>query len=100
MTEGVKAWKQAGAYESHKAQIKKKGQIFSIEHQKKAAHISLKRHDAREIRSQAGKKGGRKTQENRIIKAEDKYIFFYENKEVFCTFNCKTGQDVLNELHK
>lgn len=100
MTEAARAYKQAGAYASHHAQIKLRGQIFSIEHQKKAAVNSLARPDALEIRSKGGKKGGRKRQENRIVIASDKYIWFYENKQVLCTFNCKTGQDILDELNK
>jgi hypothetical protein len=100
MTKAARAWKQAGAYASHQVQKKLRGQIFSIEHQKKAAANSLARPDAFKIRSKGGKKGGRKTQENRVVTATDKFVWLYEKKKVLCTFNCKTGQDILDELNQ
>jgi hypothetical protein len=98
MSKALRYWRQAGAYASHQKQIKTRGYLFSNEHQKKAAALSLARPDSIEIRRRGGKKGGRRTQENRIVCIYDKYLWFYKKKPIICTFNCKTGQDILEEL--
>jgi hypothetical protein len=98
MSDSLRSWQQAGAYASHRKQLEIRGFLFSKQHQKKTAICSLARPDAIAIRRQGGKKGGRKTQENRIIKKTDKYLWLFKKKEVFCIFNCLTGGDVLEQL--
>lgn len=96
------AWieiRRAGAEATHR-KLKQRGENFwNSEFQKEMAQRSLSSAKSRESRSRGGQKGGKKTQENRIIKSSDKFCFFYQGKEKLCVFNCKTGGEVLQELH-
>lgn len=109
----TKAAKQAGAYKSHEVQRENKTGIFNPDVAKKAAQASMARPDAIQIRSEAGKKGGRNRQANRIISPEDKYTWYHnpdrmgsgtQTKESgepkFCTFNCSTGGEIVEILKK
>lgn len=60
---------------------------------------SMARPDAREIRSKGGKKGGTTRNLDRAIKQDDCYLFSFKGQEVLCIFNCRTGGQVLEQLH-
>jgi hypothetical protein len=98
MSEAARAWKQAGAYASHQAQRKARGAIFSVAHQKAAAACAMARPNARAIRRVGGSKGGRNRQKNRVVTVNDRYLWFYHNKGMLCTYNCLTGQVKVRSL--
>ena len=54
----------------------------------------------KKISSMGGKKGGRMRNVNRVIQPQDKYLFYHNDREAVCIFNCETGGDVLRELNK
>lgn len=60
---------------------------------------SMARPDAREIRSKGGKVGGRVRNQDRIITADDCYLFSYNGEEVLVIVNCRTGGEVLEQLN-
>lgn len=98
MSVAARAWKQAGAYASHRAQRKARGAVFSVSHQKMAAARSLARPNARASRRAGGLVGGRNRQANRVVTANDRYLWFYRGEPMLCTFNCVTGQDIVRDL--
>lgn len=98
MTESRKAWKKAGAKKTHDIQKRKGTTVYSPEWQKEMATRSMARPDARKIRSEGGKKGGKIRNLDRVIKQEDCYLFKYEGNEVLCIINCRTGGEVLEQL--
>eukprot|EP01023_Acetabularia_acetabulum_P033846 TRINITY_DN31695_c0_g2_i1.p1 TRINITY_DN31695_c0_g2~~TRINITY_DN31695_c0_g2_i1.p1 ORF type:complete len:422 (+),score=43.09 TRINITY_DN31695_c0_g2_i1:347-1612(+) len=78
-----------------------KGQIFwNSEFQKEMAQRSVTSEHAMKMRGVGGKKGGRTRNLNRIIIQQDKYLFFHNDCETVCIFNCETGGDILRELNK
>lgn len=66
--------------------------------QQKMAQRSLANDPDRKIRSEVGKKGGRKTKSGIAIKKEERFIFYYKNEPILCVFNCETGTDVIKML--
>jgi hypothetical protein len=92
-------WKRLGAKATHKIQKEKGTTVYSADWQKEMAARSMARPDAREIRSKGGRIGGFARNIDRIIKQEDRYLFLYQNKEVLCVFNCRTGGQVLEQLN-
>lgn len=72
MSVAARAWLQAGAYASHRAQRKARGAIFSVSHQSMAAERSLARPNARASRRAGGRVGGRNRQANRVVTADDR----------------------------
>eukprot|EP01026_Neomeris_dumetosa_P038790 TRINITY_DN3166_c0_g1_i12.p1 TRINITY_DN3166_c0_g1~~TRINITY_DN3166_c0_g1_i12.p1 ORF type:complete len:246 (-),score=21.65 TRINITY_DN3166_c0_g1_i12:1105-1842(-) len=80
---------------------KQKGITFwDLEFQKEMAQRSVNSEHAMNMRGVGGKKGGRTRNLNRIIIPQDKYLFYYNDQEAICIFNCETGGDVLRELNK
>ena len=98
--EGQRTWKVLGAKASHKIQEKNEISMWSNEFQKEMAARSMARPDALQIRSEGGKKGGKKRNEGIAIKPHQRFTFSYKGKEILCVLNCKTGGDVLCELKK
>jgi hypothetical protein len=93
-------WRQLGA-KAVNEKLKNEGSNFwNSEFQTEMASRSLARPDAKEIRSKGGQQGGRIRNLNRAIKANDRYLFYYNNEPVLCIFNCETGGDVLKTLHE
>ena len=91
-------WRRAGAAATH-AKLKAAGANFwDSEVQKANAIKSASKPDAFETRSQGGKLGGRNRNLGVAITTKDRYLVFYENKPVFCVFNCETGGDVIKQL--
>jgi len=64
------------------------------------ARRSVNSEHAMKMRGVGGKKGGRTRNLNRIIIPQDKYLFYHNDQEAVCIFNCETGGDVLRELNK
>ena len=97
-TEGWKSLRQIGAKTTHEILRKKKKHFWDPTFQKKMAKRSMERKDAILIRREGGKKGGRQTQKNKIIRSTDRFLFVHESSIQVCIFNCETGGDVLREL--
>ena len=76
----------------------KRKNFWDPEFQKEMAQRSMQKPDALETRSAGGKKGGRNKSKNTAIKAHERFVFSFEGKEVFCTENCETGGEVLEQL--
>nr|QUO99044.1 putative HNH homing endonuclease [Oedogonium sp. 260-2_chl]QUO99082.1 putative HNH homing endonuclease [Oedogonium sp. 260-2_chl] len=98
--EAAKKWKQAGAYASHKQQRKNQTGFWDAQKQSDRARKSMLRPDALETRSQGGKTSGSQRWLDHIITESDRYVWFYEGKEILCTINCRSGGQVLDELKK
>lgn len=95
-----KIWRRLGAEAVHKklSSDTLKASFWNSDFQREMGQRSLNRPDALEIRSEAGKVGGRNRNLNRAIKSEDRYLFFYQEQPVLCCFSCETGGDVLKIL--
>ena len=100
LNKAARKWKQAGAYASHEQQRKNQTGFWDPEKQVERARKSMLRPDALETRSQGGKTSGSQRWLDHVITESDKYIWFYENKEILCTINCRSGGQVLEELKK
>jgi hypothetical protein len=98
MTSAKTEWRKAGAYASHAIQKANGTGRWDSALQKERAAIAMAKPDALEVRSKAGKVGGRNRNLDRVIKPTDKFIFSYNDKQVFCVLNCSTGGDVLKSL--
>lgn len=99
MNEARTAWKVAGAKATHEIQKENGTTVYNDEWQKEMAARSMARPDAREIRSKGGKKGGKTRNLDLVIKQDDCYLFKYKGNDVLCVFNCRTGGEVLEQLH-
>jgi len=98
--EGMKAFQQAGGQAVNRL-FKEEGRLMHDPNfQKEMAKRSMARPDAREIRSIAGKIGNRKRHQNVTVRKEDRYLWFFRNKPLFCTFGFENGGDILRELSK
>lgn len=93
-------WRQLGATAVNQLMKDQKKTFWDPNYQTEMAARSMARPDAIEIRSKAGKIGGRNRQANRAIKADERYTFFFDNKEALCIINCNSGTQVLEELNK
>lgn len=97
-----KGWqllRKSGAYATQETLKKQKKHFWSSEFQKEMGQGSLKHPDALQIRSTAGKKGGRQTQKNKnLINIQDRFLFIHESGQAVCIFNYETCGDVLREL--
>ena len=99
LSEAKIEWRRAGALATH-AKLKAAGRNFwDPEVQKANARKSLLKPDALVTRSIGGKTGGISINLYRIMKEEDKYLFFYKGRPVLCVFNCRTGGEVIKELN-
>jgi len=95
------AWleiRHAGAEATHQILKDRKANFWDLEFQKEMAKRSLNKSMSRQIRSHGGKKGGKKRQQNPIIKALEKFCFSYQGEQKLCVFNCTTGGEVLEQL--
>nr|YP_009184809.1 putative HNH homing endonuclease [Jenufa perforata]ALO62927.1 putative HNH homing endonuclease [Jenufa perforata] len=99
-SDAVKLWRQAGAEATHKLLKAKGSHFWSPEFQKIQVAKSLQKENALQSRSEGGKKGGRKRNINIAIKKDDRYLFFFKEKEYLCIFNCETGGDIVRILNK
>jgi len=96
---GQKQWHKMGAKASHKVQNNNNITLWNAEYQKEMAKRSMENPRALEFRSEGGKRGGVTRNLDRVITATDRYIFSFKNVEVLCILNCRTGGEVLKELH-
>lgn len=97
--EGMRAMQQAGG-QAVNVKFKKEGKLMhDPEYQREMARRSMARADALEIRSQGGKKGGKKRQANRILRIEDRYEWSFQGVPFLCTFHLNSGGDVLRILN-
>lgn len=97
--EGMRAMQQAGG-QAVNVKFKNEGRLMhDPEYQREMARRSMARADALEIRSQGGKKGGKKRQANRILRAEDRYEWSFQGVPFLCTFDLNSGGDVLRILN-
>lgn len=97
------AWldiRREGAATTHKVLKNRKATFWDADFQKQMAQRSLETPHARQVRSLGGKKGGKNRQLDRIITPTDKFCFSFQGQEKLCVFNCRTGTEVLSELHK
>ena len=93
-------WKILGAEASHLVQKEKGKNFWDKGFQKEMAKRSMEKPDALETRRAGGKKGGRNKSIDVTIKAHERFVFSFKEKEVLCIQNCQTGGDVLKELKK
>lgn len=100
MSQAVRIWRQQGALATHRLLKAQRKTMFDPAWQAEMGRRSLAKPDALETRAQGGRVGGRKRHVNRVIKSEDRYLFYREGQEFLCVFNCETGGDVLKELNK
>lgn len=97
--EGMRAMQQAGG-QTVNIQFKQEGRLMhDPQWQREMSRRSMARSDALQIRSEGGKKGGRKRQENRIVRVEDRYEWFVDGTPFLCTFHLNSGGDLLKALH-
>jgi len=99
LVESRRIWRQLGAAATHVIQKKQNKTFFNSEFQKEMSRRSLERSDALEIRSKGGKLGGTNRNLDRVITSNDRYVFSYENVQVLCILNCRTGGQVLEQLN-
>lgn len=98
--EGFRAMQKAGGQVVN-LKFKREGRMmYNSEFQKEMAKRSIARPDAREIRSDAGKKGNRKRHQNRTVKKEDAYLWFFQKTPFLCTFGFDNGGDLCKELNR
>lgn len=96
--EGMRAMQQAGG-QAVNLKYKEEGRFMhNSDWQKEMAKRSMSRSDALQIRSEGGKKGGRKRHENRVVRMEDRYEWLVEGQPFLCTFNFNSGGDLLRAL--
>lgn len=98
MNEARHIWRRLGAEATHSLLSSQNANFWNSEFQTEMASRSMAREDALEIRSEAGRVGGRARNLNRVITAKDRYLFFYKREPVFCILNCETGGDVIKVL--
>lgn len=96
--QGMRAMQQAGG-QAVNVKLKKEGRLMhDPQWQKEMAKRSMEKDNAKQTRSEGGKKGGRKRHENRILRVEDRYEWSVDDKPFLCTFNFNFGSDLLNDL--
>jgi|JI81BgreenRNA_FD_contig_123_16905_length_1954_multi_4_in_1_out_2_2 hypothetical protein len=100
MSDAVQVWRQAGARATNELMRSQQRTVFNQEFQIEMGRRSLRRSDALEIRSRGGRLGGRNRNIGRVIRPENRYLFYRNGQEFLCIFNCSTGGDVLKELNK
>lgn len=100
MSEAARAWKQAGAYASHKVQRDAGRHFWNPDFQAEMGRRSLAKPDAKLVRSIGGRKGGITTKRGVAIQPHHRYTFSYEGNEVVSVLNCQTGQEVLEILQQ
>lgn len=96
--ESRRIWQVLGAKASHKVQQAHGKNMWNNNFQKEMAARSMDRSDALEIRSAAGKVGGRKRNEGIAIKPHERYMFSFKGDPILCVQKCSTGGDVLAEI--
>jgi hypothetical protein len=97
--ESRRLWRQLGAAATHQIQKEKNQTFYNSEFQKEMARRSLALPNATENRSRGGKLGGVVRNLDKAIQANQRYVFSYQKNEVLCVFNCRTGGEVLKQLH-
>lgn len=98
--EGMLLMQQLGGKAANQIFKRESRQMFDPKFQKEMSDRSMARPDAREIRSEGGKKGNRKRHQNVTVRKEDRYLWFFKGTEFLCTFGFDNGGDLCKELFK
>lgn len=81
--------------------FKRQGRLMhNNEFQREMARRAMVRPDARQIRSEDGKKGSRKHHQNITVRKEDPYLWYFNKQPFLCTFGFDNAGDVVRELLK
>lgn len=97
--EGMRAMQQAGGQAVNKIFKEKKQRMHNQEFQKEMARRSMARPDARQIRSEGGKKVARVRHQNRTVRATDRFLWRFKGEDFLCTFGFDNAGDLCRELN-
>lgn len=98
--EGMRSMQQAGG-QAVNAQFKKEGRLMhNREWQKEMARRSMARPDALETRSRGGKTASQKRHKDRIVRVEDRYLWYVNGNAFMCTFGFDNSGDLLRALNE
>jgi hypothetical protein len=98
--EGFRSMQQAGGQAVNVILKAEERCMHSRDFQLEMARRSMANSNAREVRSQGGKKGARVRHTNRTVRVEDRFEWSYKKTPLFCTFGFDYAGDLVNELHK